>query len=353
MITDSQTLANASEKNFRPTKLADFIGQTRSKETLRVMLESARIRNVPVDHLNLTGGPGLGKTTIAAIVATEMGAQLRELSAPSIERLGDLVSVLISLQDRDVLFLDEIHRLRSEVAETLYSAMEDFKVSIPVKGGQAEGAAPITLPLKRFTLIGATTDYGLMPEPLRARFGHTFTLDLYTVEELVKIVLRAADKSDVLIAEDAAEAMAKRSRGTPRVALRLFRRCMDLLTVRGEDILGAEIVGDSMAMLHLDDLGLGTDDLRYLEVLAVVYSGGPTGPKALAASTGFDEARVIHAIEPWLLNIGLVARTPRGRRMTRKGWHHVARFVKGLSIPKLDSTVSDDSGDEGSEIEEP
>ena len=329
------TTIDQGEKNFRPESLKDFIGQGAAKATLAIMIESAQIRSTPVDHINLTGGPGLGKTTIAAIIAAEMGSSLRELSAPSIERLGDLVSVLIALQDRDVLFLDEIHRLRHEVAETLYSAMEDFKISIPVKGGTSEGAAPITMTLKQFTLVGATTDYGLMPEPLRARFGHVFTLDLYTVMELEQIVHRAADLSEVVITLDAARMLAERSRGTPRTALRLFRRCRDVATVAGDPYfidegLAARTMQD---YLDLDHLGLGKDDRLYLRTLAGAYNGGPVGPKALAASTGFDEARVVEDIEPWLLRSGLLARTRLGRKLTRAGWEHVRLFADLPALP--------------------
>jgi len=321
------------ERNFRPLTLNDFIGQSRIKQTLGLMLNSARLQNAALEHVCFYGGPGLGKTSLAGIIAAEMTAVLREVSAPSIERLGDLVAILVGLRERDVLFVDEIHRLRADISETLYSAMEDFRANIPVKGGSAEtGAVPLSLPLKRFTLVGATTDFGLLPGPLRARFGHLFALDLYSVEELEQVVLRAAGLSDVLIDRASVVSIAERSRGTPRIALRLFRRAYDVAVSLSEDVT-AEVTAQAMSMLEIDDLGLDEADRRYLAALAQTYNGGPVGPKSLAASIGFDDATVTQAIEPWLLRAGLLARTRLGRRLTRKGWEHVGRSL-GLHVPE-------------------
>ena len=321
------------ERNFRPLTLNDFIGQSRIKQTLGLMLNSARLQDAALEHVCFYGGPGLGKTSLAGIIAAEMASVLREVSAPSIERLGDLVAILVGLRERDVLFVDEIHRLRADISETLYSAMEDFRANIPVKGGSAEtGAVPLSLPLKRFTLVGATTDFGLLPGPLRARFGHLFALDLYSVEELEQVVLRAAGLSDVLIDRASAVAIAERSRGTPRIALRLFRRAYDVAVSLSEDVT-AEVTAQAMSMLEIDDLGLDEADRRYLAALAQTYNGGPVGPKSLAASIGFDDATVTQAIEPWLLRAGLLARTRLGRRLTRKGWEHVGRSL-GLRVPE-------------------
>ena len=334
------------ERNFRPQSLNDFIGQTKIKQTLGLMLNSARIQGQPLEHIILFGGAGLGKTSLAQIVANEQHAAMHEVSAPSIERLGDLISILVALRDRDVLFIDEIHAARKEAQETLYSAMEDFVANIPVKGGSAEsGAAPLILPLKRFTLVGATTDFGLLPGPLRARFGHLFALDLYSVEELEQVVLRAARLADVLIDRASARMLAERSRGTPRIALRLFRRAYDVAVSLGDD-LTLEVTEQAMAMLEIDALGLDDADRRYLAALAQTYQGGPVGPKSLAASTGFDEATVTQAIEPWLLRAGLLARTRLGRRLTRLGWQHTGEFLN-LSVPEAALTEADPEQDTG------
>ena len=289
---------------------------------------------------------GRGKTVLSGIIAREQGANLREVSAPSIERLGDLVSILIALQDRDVLFLDEVQALRGEYAELMYSALEDFKIAIPVKGGSAEtGAMPLILPLKHFTMVGATTDFGLLPGPLRARFGHLFALDLYSVEELEQVVLRAARLADVLIDRASARMIAERSRGTPRIALRLFRRAYDVAVSLGDD-LTLEVTEQAMTMLEIDALGLDDADRRYLAALAQTYQGGPVGPKSLAASTGFDEATVTQAIEPWLLRAGLLACTRLGRRLTRLGWQHTGEFLN-LSVPEAALTEADPVQDTG------
>jgi Holliday junction DNA helicase RuvB len=303
---------------FRPTTLADFTGQGEIKAVLTLMLDSARERGVPLEHVLFHGPPGLGKTTLAAIIAAEMGGQLRELSAPSIQKAGDLVTVLTLLQERDVLFLDEIHRLDSRIAEMLYSGMEDFKVSIQ----QDPKSQPITMHLRRFTLVGATTDFGLLPSPLRDRFGHTFPLDLYKVEELEEVVNRAASLLGVLCDEESVRMIAERSRGTPRVALRILRRCIDM-AISMKDDLHKEVTTKALDLLKIDDQGLDLQDQRYLATLAEIYQGGPAGPKAIAASAGLDVPTTESVIEPWLVRAGFVARTKRGRRMTRKGWRHL------------------------------
>ena len=321
------------ERNFRPLTLSEFIGQARIKQTLGLMLNSARIQGMPLEHVVFYGPPGLGKTTLAQIIANEQAATLREVSAPSVERLGDLIAILVALREKDVLFVDEIHALKREAIEVLYSAMEDFIANIPVKGASTEtGAVPLSLPLRHFTLVGATTDFGLLPGPLRARFGHLFALDLYTVDELEQVVLRAASLSDVLIDRASATMLAWRARGTPRIALRLFRRTLDVAVSLGEDIT-LDVTQQAMDMLDVDDLGLEDADRRYLAALAQTYGGGPVGPRSLAASTGFDEATVTQAIEPWLLRAGLLARTRLGRRLTRQGWQHVGCFL-GMKIPE-------------------
>ena len=307
------------ERNWRPKTLAEFIGQSALKAPLGLMLESAKARGTVLEHVCFYGGPGLGKTTLAAIIAREMGGTLHEMAAPSIGKVSELVSVLTSLRPGDVLFLDEIHALRREIAEMLYSAMEDFRIGLQL----APDTRPITITLERFTLVGATTDFGLLPEPLRARFGQLFPLDLYSEKELIQVVLRAASASDALIDRASLRMIARRARGTPRLALRLFRRCYDLATVRGEDLFAA-LTAEALEMLRVDELGLDDADRRYLRTLVDVYAGGPVGLKALATSAGIDPVTAERSIEPWLLRSGLIARTRLGRRITRKGLAHIA-----------------------------
>lgn len=329
------------ERTFRPTSLADFVGQAAIKATLGLMLQSAKVRRTTLEHVCFYGGPGLGKTTLAAIISSEMNGLLRELSAPSIQKSGDLVSVLALLQEKDVLFLDEIHALKREMAEILYSAMEDFKVAIVLK----EGQEPLKMALRRFTLVGATTDYGLLPEPLRARFGHIFPLDLYTEGELRQVVARAADQAGVLIDAESLTTIAARSRGTPRVALRLFRRCVDLVVVRDTD-LTADVTQEALDLLNVDALGLDEADRRYLRAIVEVYGGGPVGPKALSASAGLDNATLEQAVEPWLIRAGLIARTQRGRRITAKGYDHVRKLIGVPLEPLPKDWEGEDEGDD-------
>ncbi|MBI9044593.1 MAG: Holliday junction branch migration DNA helicase RuvB [Anaerolineaceae bacterium] len=323
------------ERNFRPLSLDDFVGQTKLKKTLGMMLESAQIRKVAMEHVCFFGGPGLGKTTLAAIIANELGGELRELAAPSIEKLGDLVSILAGLNPKDVLFLDEIHRMKPEVSETLYSAMEDFKVSVPIKNREDGETTAVTMMLNPFTLVGATTDFGKLLAPLQARFGHLFPLDLYTVDELEIVVARAADIGGMLIDTDSARIIAERGRGTPRLALRLFRRCLDRAITLDEDII-LDITRQTMDILEVDQHGLDSADRRYLITLAETYGGGPVGPKSLAASSGLDQSTIEDAIEPWLLRSGLIARTRNGRRLLRKGWEHISKFItEDTDIPEI------------------
>lgn len=312
------------ERNFRPATLDEFVGQSRLKAMLNLMLKSAQKRKQTVEHLLFYGLPGLGKTTLAAIIAAEMGAALKELAAPALGKPGDLASVLVLLQERDVLFLDEIHRLKNEIAEVLYSAMEDFRVSIVTSPGEP----PVTLGLKRFTLVGATTDYGLLPGPLRDRFGQVFPLDLYSQDELEQVVARAADKASLLMNAEALTLIAARARGTPRVALRLFRRCRDLAVVEESDFITGDLTDRALELLRVDALGLDEADRRYLRVLLEHYKGGPVGPKSLAASTGLDLATIEAAIEPHLLRSGLLIRTRKGRALTDAGRDHLVSLLE-------------------------
>ena len=334
--------SHLEEKNFRPASLDDFVGQGQIKKPLKNMIKAAQTRGTPIEHVCFYGPPGLGKTTLANIIAGEMGGNLKELAAPSIQKLGDLVSVLASLQVYDVLFLDEIHRLKMEMAEILYSAMEDFKISITI-GGEKSGteAKAITIPLKPFTLVGATTNWGLMPAPLRDRFGMAFPLNLYSAKELEMVVLRASTKAGLLIDEDSCHIIAVRSRGTPRIALRLFRRAADLALNQDLDI-EKDVALETMEMLSIDEHGLDKEDRRLLETMAVSYRGRPVGPKALCASLGIDQNTLEESMEPWLLQSGLLVRTRKGRQLTRKGWVHIGKHL-GLKIPELeDETMVQD-----------
>ncbi len=333
------------ERNWRPNTLEEFIGQTALKAPLGTMLASAKARRAVLEHICFYGGPGLGKTTLAAILAREMGSSLRELAAPSLTRPADLVKVLAGLRRGDVLFLDEIHALKREIAEMLYSAMEDFRVGIHL-GKQGDGEI-LNLDIERFTLVGATTDFGLLPEPLRARFGQIFQLSPYSEEELRQVVSRAAAISETLIDRASLEMIARRARGTPRLALRLFRRCYDLAVVRGEDLFEG-LAEEAIAMLGIDEYGLDEADRRYLRTLVDVYEGGPVGLKPLALSAGLDRATAERNIEPWLLRSGLIARTRRGRRITRKGMRHIAPEVAtlpGILSPSPDNEEDPDLED--------
>ena len=340
------TLPNITdERNFRPQKLEDFIGQSDLKRTLRLMLDASKKRVNILEHVAFFGPPGLGKTTLAGIIASEQGTRMHELAAPSITKPGDLAQVLVAVQRGDILFLDEIHALKRESSELLYGAMEDFKVSIKVDQSDSK---PITLTIYPFTLVGATTDFGLLPEPMRARFGHSFYLKPYSLDELAGVVLRAANTLGYMTDEDALMGIAVRSRGTPRVALRLFRRCVDAATNADTDIIDSTLVEATMPLLGLDHLGLEDADRKYLATLATIYKGGPTGPRSIAANANIDLATVEGVIEPALLMAGLIARTPRGRRITRAGYEHIKTFVVSppvINWKKIESADTE-KGDE-------
>jgi holliday junction DNA helicase RuvB len=318
-----QNQSSVNERNFRPGTLADFIGQNQLKQTMQLMLHSAKTRQATLEHVAFFGGPGLGKTTLAAIIAHEAGSRLHEIAAPSIGRPGDLASALTMLQPNDILFLDEIHALKRDSAETLYSAMEDFKVSIKL----SKDSDPITMKVHPFTLVGSTTDFGLLPSPMRARFGHSFHLQPYTLDELAQIIERAADKMGFFTEEDALTNIAIRSRGTPRVSLRLLRRCVDVAIGMDEDFIDVDLVETTMPILGLDELGLEEADRQYLAALIEIYRGGPAGLGAIAANAGLDMSTAKNIVEPALLLMGLIARTSRGRRVTREGHKHYQTFA--------------------------
>jgi Holliday junction DNA helicase RuvB len=314
------------EQGLRPRALEEFIGQSELKEHLSVVLEAARRRSQAVDHLLFAGPPGLGKTTLAGIVATEMGVHLHITSGPALERAGDLASILTKLDEGDVLFIDEIHRLSRQVEEILYPAMEDFCLDIVV--GKGPAASSIRLNLPRFTLVGATTRTGMITGPLRDRFGLVVRLDYYNSEELQEIVQRAAGILGIGIDADGAWEIARRSRGTPRIANRLLRRVRDFAEVRAEGVIDVETANAGLAMFGVDDLGLDKVDRAVLSAICGQFSGGPVGLSTLAISVGEQPETVEDVYEPFLITQGFLARTPRGRVAMPAAYHHL-----GLTAP--------------------
>jgi Holliday junction DNA helicase RuvB len=315
------------EAGLRPRALDEFVGQGELKEHLTIVLEAARRREQPVDHLLFAGPPGLGKTTLAGIVATEMGVHLHVTSGPALERAGDLAAILTKLEDGDVLFIDEIHRLSRAVEEILYPAMEDFQLDIVVGKGPAASSIRLTMP--PFTLIGATTRTGMITGPLRDRFGLVARLDYYDSEELRLIVERAAGILDVVIDRDGAWEIARRSRGTPRIANRLLRRVRDFAEVRVDGTINAEVARAGLALFGVDDLGLDKVDRAILTVLCVQFNGGPVGLSTVAISVGEQPETVEDVYEPFLITQGMIARTPRGRVVLAAAYEHL-----GLETPR-------------------
>jgi len=317
-----------SDLLLRPKSLDEYVGQTRVKEKLRVYLEAAKKRGEPLDHLLLAGPPGLGKTTLAHVIAFELGVQIRVTSGPAIEKPGDLAAILTnSLEEGDILFIDEIHRLSKAAEEHLYPAMEEFKIDLVL--GQGPAARTLRLELPRFTLIGATTRPGLLSGPLRSRFGITEHLEFYTPEELAEGVLRDARLLGVELDPEAARAIGERSRGTMRIAKRLFRRVRDYAQVAGENRITKERAEVALNALGLDRLGLDARDRRYLETLAVKFAGGPAGLETLATALAEDPLTLEEVVEPYLIQAGLIKRTPRGRVATRRAFEHL-----GLPVPE-------------------
>ena len=304
----------ALEISLRPQALHDFVGHEHIKDALGLMLTAAQRRSEPVDHILFHGPPGTGKTTLSWIIAQEMGVPLRELSAPAIRRPGDLAAVLVSLVRGHVLFLDEVHALATETAEMLYSGLEDFRISLIT--GRGEESTAHTLDLPRFTLVGATTEFGLLPPPLRDRFGQVFALDLYTIAELRQIIAQSAARLGVLIEDQALTVLAERSRGTPRIANRLLRRARDLAQVRDADLTG-DIASETMRLLRVGELGLEAYDLKYMTTMLTVYAHQPVGPQSMSAATGIPVVTITNHIEPWLMKAGLLRRTRQGRELDR------------------------------------
>jgi holliday junction DNA helicase RuvB len=305
------------ERSLRPKRLEDFVGQERVKEQLSIALEAAKGREEALDHVLLAGPPGLGKTTLAYVIREELGAGIRTVAGPALERKGDIAAILTSLEERDVLFVDEIHRLNRAVEEILYGALEDFRLDIVV--GQGPAARTLTLDLPPFTLVGATTRTGLLTTPLRDRFGITYRLELYTEEELVRIVRRSARIIDVEVEPEAAAEIARRARGTPRVANRILRRVRDVAQVRHDGAVTLPVAREALELLEVDEDGLERSDRELLSAIAHKFGGGPVGLSTLAVAMGEEPETVEDVFEPYLLQLGLLQRTPRGRVLTELG----------------------------------
>ncbi|MBL0000559.1 MAG: Holliday junction branch migration DNA helicase RuvB [Sphingomonadales bacterium] len=311
---------------LRPKTLDEFVGQKAARENLRVFIEAARTRGDALDHVLFFGPPGLGKTTLAQIVAREMGVGFRATSGPVIAKSGDLAALLTNLEDGDVLFIDEIHRLNPAVEEILYPAMEDRALDLMI--GEGPSARSVRIDLPKFTLVGATTRQGLLTTPLRDRFGIPVRLTFYSVEELEKVIRRAASLLELAIADDGAREIARRARGTPRIAGRLLRRVRDFANVAGEASVSAKVADAALNRLEVDALGLDAMDRRYLTMIADIYRGGPVGVETLAAGLSEPRDTIEEVIEPFLIQLGLIARTARGRCLNAGGWKHL-----GLNPP--------------------
>ncbi len=315
------------DRALRPQVLDDFVGQAEARANLRVFLQSARARGEAMDHTLFHGPPGLGKTTLAQIMARELGVNFRMTSGPVLAKAGDLAAILTNLEARDVLFIDEIHRLNPVVEEVLYPAMEDFELDLVI--GEGPAARTVRIELQPFTLVGATTRLGLLTTPLRDRFGIPTRLQFYTVEELEFIVSRNAEKLGVTAHKDGAREIARRARGTPRIAGRLLRRVVDFAVVEGDGTITRALADNALTRLGVDGLGLDGADRRYLGLIAENYAGGPVGIETIAAALSEPRDAIEEVIEPYLLQQGLIQRTPRGRMLAQKGWSHL-----GLPAPK-------------------
>lgn len=321
IITPISQKDDTEELTIRPSRLDDFIGQHALKESLKIFIEASKKRCEPLDHILFSGPPGLGKTTLAHIIAHELGSNIKSTSGPVLEKPGDLAAILTALNKGDVLFIDEIHRLNSVIEEILYPAMEDFEIDVMI--GEGPSARSIKLTLERFTLIGATTKVGLLGSPFRDRFGFISRLNLYSVDELVEVVSRSASILKIPITRDGSIEIAKRSRGTPRIANRLLRRVWDFALVRAEGNITQDVADKALTMLGIDRLGLDELDRRILGIISTDFGGGPVGVKTIAISVGEDVRTIEEVYEPYLIQIGFIKRMPQGRETTAAAKKHI------------------------------
>ncbi len=327
ITTASSIPEDSNEGSLRPRMLSDYIGQEKAKGNLEVFMNAAKMRGEPLDHVLLAGPPGLGKTSLASVIANEMNVSMRITSGPAIEKPGDLVALLTNLNEGDILFVDEIHRLNRAYEEILYPAMEDYAIDLII--GKGPSANSIHLDLPHFTLIGATTRSGQLTAPLRDRFGVSLRLELYSKEELKKIVKRSAGIIGIEIHDDGAEEIASRSRGTPRIANRMLRRVRDFAQVKGNGVITKDIADKALSHMEVDKLGLDSLDRRMLRAIIEFYSGGPVGLDTLAATINEDSVTLEDVYEPYLLQIGMLTRTPRGRCVTQKAYEHLGIVFRG------------------------
>ena len=326
--TESIEYDKTFENSIRPKSFEDYIGQSALKETLKISIEAAKLREKPLDHLLFYGPPGLGKTTLAGVIAEQMGAEIKITSAPALERPRDIIGILMSLKGGEILFIDEIHRLNKVAEEILYPAMEDFFLDMTT--GKSQTVKTLRVPLPKFTLIGATTKAGALSGPLRDRFGIIHRLQFYSIEELSKVINRTASILEIKITDDGAEAIAKRSRGTPRIANRLVKRVSDFALIKFDGVITKDVANYSLDILNIDEFGLDMTDRALLNLIIEKYDGGPVGIETIAAALSEDVRTLEDVCEPYLLQAGLLQRTPRGRKVSPEGYRHLGKKIKNM-----------------------